>query len=135
TRLGDALGKMIDQHRDAPVSGVVVMADGGQNAGTAPEAVLPALRRGSIPIFAVGVGSDKELANLRVSDFVAPSRAFPGDQYAVTGYLQASGMAGQVVRVELFERSADADAASGDGDLVETREVVLGGDGEVLPVR
>jgi len=136
TRLGEALGQLIDQHRDAPLSGIILITDGRQNAGMAPKAALGAARQAKIPIFPVGVGSNRRPANLRVSDFVVPARAYPGDQYSVTGYLQAQRMAGQVVTVELLAKTADAGAPTpGDGDLVESREVILGEDGEVLPVR
>ncbi|MBN1589902.1 MAG: hypothetical protein JW888_10340 [Pirellulales bacterium] len=136
TRLGEALGQLIDQQRDAPVSGVIVITDGCQNAGAAPETSLATASEARIPVFPVGVGSDQEPANVRVSDFVVPTRAYPGDQYAVTGYLQTRGLAGQGVTVELLSKAAgEGMATPGEGDLVESRDVILGEDGEVLPVR
>ncbi|MBN2217732.1 MAG: VWA domain-containing protein [Pirellulales bacterium] len=136
TRLGEALAQVLAQQREAPVSGVILITDGGQNAGAGPEAALAAARQSGIPILPVGVGSDRRTANVRVSDLVAPARAYPGDQYSVTGYLQASGLAGQKAVVELWSASADDRAAApGGGELIESREVILGPDGEVLPVR
>jgi hypothetical protein len=136
TRLGEALAQLVDQERDAPVSGIILITDGGQNAGAAPEAAIPAALQAKIPIHAAGIGSDTQPANVRISDFIVPARAFPGDQYAVTGYLQATRMPGQAVTVQLFSKSAEAgNAPAGDGDLVETRDVILGAEGEVVPVR
>ena len=34
-------------------------------------------------------------------------RAYPGDRYTVTGYLQAQGLAGRLVTVQLLSRDAD----------------------------
>jgi len=136
TRLGEALAQVLAGQRDAPVSGIILVTDGGQNAGPGPERALTAARQANVSIFPVGVGSDRRTANVRVSDFVVPARAYPGDQYAATGYLQASGMAGRKANVELWIVPADAGAPTpGDGELVESREVILGPDGEVLPVR
>ena len=76
--------------------------------------------------------------NVAVCDLAAPARAYPGDHYTVTGYLQAQGMAGKVVTVQVFSRPASSGAArqrQGPGDLLDTQQVTLGGDGEVLPVK
>ncbi|MCX7426626.1 MAG: VWA domain-containing protein, partial [Planctomycetia bacterium] len=136
TRLGQTLRQLIHEEHNSPVAGIIVLSDGGQNAGISPETAIAAAREAKIPIFAVGVGSDRKPANVRVSDFIVPVRAYPGDQYSVTGYLQAQRMAGQNVTVELYSKPAGAQAnAPGDGTLVESRQVTLGGDGEVLPVR
>ena len=67
-----------------------------------------------------------------------PARAYPGDHYTVTGYVRAQGMAGKVVTVQVLSRPAGeaADAArQGTGELIESRQITLGGDGEVVPVK
>jgi hypothetical protein len=138
TRLGQALGQAIHDEQGAPLAGIVVFSDGGQNAGIAPEAILPVAREGKIPIYAVGIGSDRQPANVAVSDLVAPPRAFPGDRYTVTGYLQAQKMAGRTVTVDLLSREAASGSEKGPlapGKLEASERVTLGGDGEVLPVK
>ena len=42
-----------------------------------------------IPVYPVGLGSDKRPANLRVVDLEAPERVYPGDKFTLTGYVQA----------------------------------------------
>jgi hypothetical protein len=138
TRLGQALRQLVQTERGEPVSGIVVVSDGGQNAGLSPEAAVELAREAKIPVFTVGVGSDKPPSNVAVSDLNVPTQAYPGDRYTVTGYLQAQGMAGDVVAVQLLGRPADdgSDAArQGTGEVLETRKVTLGGDGELLPVK
>ena len=95
---------MINDERATPVAGIVVFTDGGQNAGIEPAVAAELAREAKIPLFPVGLGSDKQPVNVRVSDLLAPARAYPGDAYTVTGYVQGQGLAGQTVTVELFSR-------------------------------
>lgn len=134
TRLGQSLVRLLREQRGNPIAGVIVVSDGSQNAGIGPDAALAAADDMKTPIHAVGVGSDQKPARVRLSDFVVPTRAYPGDQYSVTGYLQTYQLAGQAATVQLFTKAAD-DTAPGDGTLAASRDVVLGDDGEVLPVR
>lgn len=133
TRLGPALQRLLDEERHQPLAGIVVFTDGQHNAGLDPLAAAQQAARNGIPIYTVGLGSDRPPANVRVSDLAAPARAYPGDQYAVTVFIQAQGMAGRTVTVELLSRPAAAPAA--EEQLESSQQVLLGGDGEVLPVR
>jgi hypothetical protein len=134
TRLGQSLRTLVNDERATPVSGVVVFTDGGQNAGVDPQAAIALARDAKIPIFTVGLGSDRRPANVRISDLVAPARAYPGDSFQITGYLQAEGLADRTVNVELLSRAGASD--SGDkGSLERSERVTLGGRGEVVPVK
>lgn len=138
TRLGQALRQLIYEERNSPVSGIVVFSDGGQNAGPTPEAAITAARDAKIPVYAVGIGSDQRPVNVRISDFVVPARAYPGDNYQVTGYVQSQGLPGRVVTVQLLSREVGpggGDATPGAGKLERSAEVTLGADGEVVPVK
>jgi hypothetical protein len=141
TRLGQALGQLIQEERGTPVSGIVILSDGGQNAGPPPASAVALAREAKIPVYSIGLGSDRQPTNVAVCDLAAPPRAYPGDHYTVTGYLQAQGLSekqgGCVVTVQMFSRPATAGGASGKpgvGDLVDTQQVTLGG-GEPLPVK
>ena len=138
TRIGQALRQLIQEERGKPVSGIIVFSDGGQNAGIAPESAVALAQEAKIPVFTVGIGSERQPANVAVCDLVAPARAYPGDHYTVTGYLQAQGLAGKVVTVQVLSRLADEKSrtsAQGPGEVVGTQQATLGGDGEVLPVK
>ncbi|MBI2825666.1 MAG: VWA domain-containing protein [Planctomycetia bacterium] len=137
TRLGQALRQLVNEEHAEPVAGVIVITDGQQNAGIDPAAAVAAAREAAIPVFTIGIGSDRQNTNVRVSDFVAPARAYPGDKYTVTGYLQAQGMAGQTVTVELLASDSAAGERAADekpGKIEGTQQVTLGDDGEVTPV-
>ncbi|HWB00416.1 MAG TPA: vWA domain-containing protein, partial [Pirellulales bacterium] len=134
TRLGQALREVINNERAAPLSAVVVWTDGQQNAGPDAASVLPLVREVGVPIYAVGIGSTATPQNVRISDFVVPARAYPGDQITVTGYVQAVGMAGRTVTVELLSRqgSGSTDAAA---RLEATEQLTLAADAEPVPVK
>ena len=130
TRLGQALRDLIHEERAAPVAGIVVFSDGGQNAGIDAQSAILSARDAKIPVFTVGVGSDRRPAGVRVADFVAPARAYPGDSFTVTGYLQAQELAGRTVAVELTSKPA-GDATSIQPSKSEgTEQVLLGGNTE-----
>ncbi|MGA2030850.1 MAG: vWA domain-containing protein [Thermoguttaceae bacterium] len=138
TRLGEALRQLLDAHWGGPLSGIVVFSDGGQNAGIAPDAAVDLAAEAGIPIFTVGLGSDRKPVHVGVYDLAAPTRVYPGDPYTVTGYLQAQGLAGKQVTVDLLSRDAETAqtaAQRGSGQVEDSRKVTLGGDGEVVPVK
>ncbi len=131
TRLGEALRQVINAESGQPLSAIVVLSDGGQNAGISPAAAIELARKKRLPVHTVGIGSDKLPSGVRVSDLVVPARAYPGDDYTVTGFIQAQRLSGRVVEVQLLSRSSDDGAEQIEG----RQQVTLGGDGEVIPVR
>ena len=131
TRLGQSLAQAISDERSAPVAGIVLVSDGGQNSGPPPENAVELAREAKIPIYTVGVGSAQRLVNVGVYELEAPERAHPGDPYAVTALIQSQGLAKQSVSVQLFLR----DPAKASEQLIDTQQVVLGNDGQSVPVK
>jgi hypothetical protein len=143
TRLGEALARVLDEEPGGVLAGVVVLSDGANNAGIDPAAAAAALGKAGVPVYPIGIGSDRLPANVRVADLLAPARVFPGDRFSVTGYVQAQEFAGQVVTVELAELAPDEAAAMARepraaarrGRLIDSADVRLAADGEVVAVR
>jgi hypothetical protein len=136
TRLGEALARVVEQEPVAVLAGVIVLTDGGNNAGLDPVAAAGSLAAAAVPVRPLGIGAEQLPANVRVADLIVPSRVFPGDRFAVTAYLQPQGLAGETVRVELFEGPVAGDAApAGPRRSVDVADVVLGADGELVAVR
>jgi len=141
TRLGDAIGRLVEEDVSATLAGVVLVTDGGSNAGIEPLAAATAAAARGVPIHAIGVGSRVLPVNVRVADLVVPLRVFPADRFTVTAYLQPQGLEGRRVRVELGEVSAsggefrDGPPGSGAVRVIDAVDVVLGVDGELVPVR
>ena len=80
TRIGDAILALVDKERGGPIAGIVVMTDGGNNAGIECSVATQAARVAGIPLYAVGLGSDQQPVNARVVDLEAPKRVYPGRQ-------------------------------------------------------
>ena len=131
TRLGEALQQVIAQERGFPVAGIVIASDGGQNAGRSPESVLEMAAEAKIHLFPVGVGSTKPPANVRVAELEVPERVTPGDSYTVTGRVQAVGLAGQPVTVQLVVR----DPEKGTEQVLPAKNELLPADGTPLSVK
>ena len=130
TRLGDGLAHVVQRERGGPVSGISVISDGNENQGKPLREAAELARDAGIPVFAIGVGSAVRPANVRVSEVDAPARVFPGDDFRVRAFLQATGVAGQSVAVELREVSTNDTA----GTLIEEDRVRLGSDDETSMV-
>ncbi|MEA1952392.1 MAG: hypothetical protein U9N87_13515, partial [Planctomycetota bacterium] len=139
TRLSDAIVDVIQQQQDAPLSALICISDGCQNMGAGAEAAVRAAREAGVNVYAIGVGSQRLPVNVRVADFMVPARAYPGDEYTVSGFVQGHRAAGKTVTVELLRRAAtddsDSVAKTGTGEVLESRQVTLGDDGEVVPVK
>lgn len=133
TRLGEAIKQVLDEERGAPLAGIVAITDGQQNAGLDLPAAQAAAAEARTPVFTVGVGSNVQPANVRIVDFQAPQRAYPGDRFSVAGTLQHQGMAGQNVVVELTSRPAGAGGEAPAASRVEgALQVALEKEGETI---
>lgn len=139
TRLGQSVQQLIAEVSRLPLSGVIVISDGGHNAGPGPEAIVAAAREAKVKVLTLGVGSDKQPPSVRVAAFNPPPRAYPGDPFNVTGVIQSWRMPGQTATVQLLARpvgsAADRRASRGTGELVESQQITLGQDGEEVPVK
>jgi len=131
SRINEVLQQVVNKERGGPIAGIVLFTDGQQNPGLDCDLAVASAQEAGIPIYAVGVGSDKRPQNIRVVDVEAPQRVYPGDKFTVTGLLQAVGYKGRSIRVELVS-GADAGAA---GKLEEEQRISLGADGEMQSVR
>ena len=95
-------------------------------------------------VYPVGLGSSDAPVNVRVVDLDAPRRVYPGDKFAVTAVLQASGPRPIEVEVQLLDgldtesarrrHRATADRTSGRGDR-SARRCVVANDGTLTAIR
>ena len=132
TRLGEAMLAALRENPAAPLASLVILSDGASNAGTEPVAAADLAADQKIPVHTVGFGSTRPKKNVRLANLVAPVRAYPGDELAITAHLQARGYEGWTVDVELSRRAAE-DPSSASVPLA-SQSVVLGSDDESVPV-
>jgi hypothetical protein len=131
TRIGDNLKFLIDRERGGPIAAVVLFTDGGNNAGSDYKIAANAAADALIPIYGVGLGSDRRPPNLRVVDLEAPERVYPGDKFTVTGYVQAQNYRNGGVTVELLSAAAD-----GKSEYKEDEQALdVSRSGQIVPIK
>ncbi len=123
TDLGQAVTTALDNAGESPVAGLVLISDGNFNKGMSVEDVAAAARRSRAPIYAVGVGSTEEPANIRVTNIVAPLTTPKGDPFELRVELAATGIEPTGVQLELSEQHG-----GGEERTIAGREVQLGGE-------
>ena len=134
TRLGDALRFLVNRERGGPIAGIVLFTDGRSNAGHDAELAVLEARDARIPIFAVGLGSNRQPQNVRVANIEAPQRVFPGDDFTITGYVQSFGFAQRQLTVELRAGVVAVAENQNRSQLIDQQTIRLGADGEVRTV-
>jgi hypothetical protein len=135
TRLGDALRDVVEKERGGPIAGILLLTDGQRNAGSAGRAAAQTAAEARIPVFPVGLGLDRRPVNIRVADLEAPARVYPGDRFTLTGFLQAFGLQGRSVKVNLFSHAGGPGDASKTESFEEQQVIQLGSSSELIPVR
>lgn len=135
TRLGDAVRFLLNKERGGSIAGLVVLTDGGNNAGADLGEVVATARATGIPVYAIGLGSDRRPTNVRIVDLEAPPRVFPGDAFPITGFLQAFNQAGRSVKVELISTPGKLEDPQAERTLEDSRQITLGRDGELQPLK
>lgn len=142
SRIGDALRSVLSDHDPTTLAGVVVLTDGQSNGGSDPNAAIATAKRSEIAVYPVGLGSSDAPVNVRLVDLDAPRRVYPGDKFAVSGVLQASGPNPVEVEVQLIdgldnEESSDQDDGgdSETGTVVDSQKVAINNDGTLSGIR
>ncbi len=133
TRVGDAIQWVVERERGGPLAGVILVTDGRSNAGIEPELAAAQAKEALIPVFPIGAGSEKTPKSVRVLDLEAPPRVFPGDNFTMTAYVQAEGLEGRSVKIELVSSDTSVD---NDVEAIEREQrLTLGPDGQITPVK
>lgn len=144
SRIGDAIRNVLTDHDPATLAGVVLISDGQSNGGTDANVAVAAARRNEVAIYPVGLGSSDAPVNVRVVDLDAPRRVYPGDKFAVTALLQASGPRPIAVDVQLLDgldQPETQDSAATEpnitppGDVIESQRIEINNDGSLTAIR
>ncbi len=109
TRLGDAIKSILDRELGNPLAGIVVLTDGRNNAGLDPKSVIASARNARVPLYIVGLGSERSPPNLRVLEVDVPQRLYPGDKFSLSAIVGASGFAGKTASLQVLAGPNGAD--------------------------
>ena len=123
TNLAAALTRVQQEMAGLPLSGVVVVSDGADNddEATPPlsEALLEA-RAAGIPVYTIGVGSERIVPDIEVRRVEVPREALEGTTIVADVIISHAGLAGRTVRLDVED----------EGRIVGTHDLTLGPDGE-----
>ena len=124
TNLTSALDQASRESAGLPMSGVIVMSDGANNAGASDDdrssslsTTMASLRSRGLPVFVIGLGPDSLEGDVELVRATAPRRALAGSPVTSELLIRASG-ARKSVTVDLSE----------DNHVVRTQEVPVQGD-------
>ena len=125
THLGQALERAHEELTGVPLSGLVVVTDGADNAdGGLGESLLP-IQAAGIPVFTVGLGREAFDRDIQLSRVETPRRVLRGAALVVDAVVTHRGYRGETVTVQVED----------EGRIVGSEEVELGRDGEPRTVR
>jgi hypothetical protein len=128
SRLGKGVRDVLTAQRGRPTAAIIVLTDGVTTEGKTIGEVAEVARRKAVPLFLVGLGSDRPPRDVRLSDVLVEEVVFVGDQVNFDFKVTASGFAGQRAAVRL--RAKDRP-----GEPLAAETVTLGADGEPQSVR
>jgi uncharacterized membrane protein len=121
TSLPAALDRVQQEMEGLPISGVVVVTDGADNADEPMAETLLALQASGLPVHTIGLGAERIAPDVEVRRVELPRRALEGTTMVADVILSHAGLAGQTVRLDVED----------DGRIVGSEQVELGIDGEV----
>jgi hypothetical protein len=98
TALGEVVRKTIERYRGAPLAGVLLITDGGQNSGAPLGEAARQLKDAGIPVYAVGVG-DPAARDVAIEGVEMREVLLADDAAPVTVKLRTQGMKGESGRV------------------------------------
>ncbi|MGI9471274.1 MAG: VWA domain-containing protein [Rubripirellula sp.] len=145
SRIGDAIRNVLADHDPATLAGIVLVSDGQSNGGTDVNVAVASARRSEVAVYPVGLGSSDAPTNVRIVDLDAPRRVYPGDKFAVSAVLQASGSMPLEVEVQLLDgldsEPGDKEPTTVDGKItppgsvVDSQKVRVKNDGTLTGIR
>lgn len=125
TRIGDALESARRDLEMVPLSGLVVLTDGADNSRSPIADELLSLRARQVPVFAVGVGSERFSRDIEVRRVETANNVLRGSTLVADVLVRQRGFNGMKVPLVVED----------DGQVVAQSEIALPPDGDVAPVR
>jgi uncharacterized membrane protein len=125
TRIGDSLKQLSEETSDLPIGAVVLLSDGGDNAGGISPDAISALRARHIPVHTVGFGREHAQHDVELEDTVIAPRALADSRLAAKITFHQRGYAG--AKINLTVR----DVSTNQAKVLAARTVTLGPDGNV----
>ena len=104
TRLGTAVSTVLDDLRGTEPAAIVILSDGINTDGPGLSHAATTARRRGVPLFTIGLGEEKPVSDLELSDLLVEDVVFAGDAVNFEFQLIGTGFAGRKVDVVLRDR-------------------------------
>jgi hypothetical protein len=117
SRLGNCLRDVLEAQRGRPTAAVIMLTDGITTEGKSLVEAAQYARRKTVPLFLVGLGSDRPARDLRLVDLLVEEAVFVGDLINFDVKLAHEGFTGEAT-VKLTR--------VGDSAVLDERKVKLG---------
>lgn len=127
TPLGSAVRGAIDELRGTPPAAVVILSDGIVTEGLSLSEAAAYARRRGVPLYLLGLGDDRPLRDLKITDVLVDRVVFVDDVLYFEAQVSATGYEGKKARLVLRQQ--------GKPQPLDQVEITLGADRQSLPVR
>jgi uncharacterized membrane protein len=124
TRLEAPVDLLQQELGTLPVTGVVLMTDGADNASEAFSVALSRLQKRKIPFYTVGVGSETITKDAEIVKVSSPREMLKDSTAVVTLSIKSAGLSGRAANIDIRENNS----------LLTTQSVTLPKDGEIVEV-
>ena len=125
TRIGDSLKQLSEETSDLPIGAVVLLSDGGDNAGGIGTDTINALRARHIPVHTVGFGRERSVHDVELDDVTVAPRALAGSRLAAKITFHQRGYAGSKINLTV------RDVSAGQAKVLAARTFSLHADGNI----
>jgi hypothetical protein len=125
TNLGAALDGVRDELAGLPVAAVVLVSDGADTGGESIDEALLGLKAGKLPVFTVGVGSERLSRDLQIDRVSTPRTVLKDASLLLDVVVRQTGYGGRTVTVDVED----------EGRIVGSEKVTLPVDGSPASVR
>ena len=125
TNLGGAVRQALEKSRDASIASVVLLTDGRRNLGPRGAEVARFLEQRKVPhTIVLPIGDPSETQAVELGRVEAPEKVFQRDPFRVSAHVSSQGYDLVEVSIRLLRESK----AGGDGEVLGTQTIQLGGD-------
>lgn len=102
TQIGAALRRALDDVSGQPISGALIVSDGGQNLGEDPLPVAESARQEHVPISSTGVGDPTRTKDVALISVLADDVVRANNTVSVYASLSHRGYAGRTIPITLL---------------------------------
>ena len=103
TRLADSMKEVVAEAGSLPIGAVVLVSDGAENSGGIDLETIQEIRRHQIPVHTIGVGREKLVKDIELSDAQTPAKALQDSRLSAVVSFRQYGYAGQKAKLTLRE--------------------------------